>query len=90
VRQSVADLVSTHELARRIRTHPWPWLAGGAAAGLAAGRFLPRAVLDGARRGVSATVVPQLKAALMGLVSTAFAARDVGTGSAGERDDNGV
>jgi hypothetical protein len=81
LRLAVDDLLSTNEVARRVRESPWKWLAGGAAAGVAAGRFLPRPVLDGARRGISASVAPRLKTAILGLVTAAFGAgRDGDTG----------
>jgi hypothetical protein len=75
VAQAVEDLISTHEVARRIRRHPWAWLAGGTAAGLAAGGLLPGTVLSGARRGFTQVVVPRLKTAVVGLIAAAFAAR---------------
>ena len=78
VKQAVEDLLSTHELARRIRRDPWAWLAGGAAAGMAVGRFLPRPLLEGARRSVHAVLVPRLRTALAGIVTAALAARGNG------------
>ena len=89
VTQAVEDLLSTHEVARRIRRHPWAWLAGGTAAGLAAGGLLPRTVMAGARRGFTQAVVPRLKTAVVGLVAAAFAARGQ-DGDANDHDAGGV
>jgi hypothetical protein len=81
LRRSVDDLLSTNEIARRVRDSPWKWLAGGAAAGVAAGRFLPRPVLEGAKRSVVASVGPRVKTAILGLVTAALGSR--GAGDAG-------
>jgi hypothetical protein len=87
VRAAVDDLTSANELARRIRRSPLAWLAGGAAAGVAAGRFLPRPLLTGARRGVVASIGPRLQAALVGLVTAAFASRGNGAPPAAGGDE---
>lgn len=72
--QVVADvrgLSPWHELERRIREAPGPWLIGGVLAGLVSGRFLAAPVLRRGRGRLGGFVRAQVK---QGLVTLALAA----------------
>lgn len=69
VRVEVEELLSTEDLARRVRRDPAAWIAGGALLGILAGRFFGRPLLDGGRRHLAAEmrarVGPAIAAAIV-------------------------
>ncbi len=71
---AVDGLVSHHELARRVRRNPAPWLVAGVLAGAVAGRFFARPMWQSGKKRLAAIAIGPLQLALRGLVA-AVAAR---------------
>jgi hypothetical protein len=71
---AVQDLASHHELARRVRRNPVPWLTAGVLAGALAGRFFARPMWQSGKKRLAAVATGRLQNVVLGLVA-AIAAR---------------
>jgi len=69
VKAAVRALLSVDELSRRIRNSPGRWLAGGALAGLLAGRFFALPLAREGRRRVAGAAISRLRPLVLGLVT---------------------
>ena len=72
LRGELENLLSTHEVARRIRQHPKLWVGAAGLAGLVAGRFFTRPLLEQGRRTIMAEVETRAKTALFALAVATF------------------
>ena len=72
---AVDDLASRHELARRVRRNPTPWLVAGVLAGALAGRFFARPMWQSGKKRLAALATGRLQTALLGIVAAVAARR---------------
>lgn len=83
VRQEIDALFSTNEVARRVRGRPVLSVIGAAVAGLVAGRFFTKPLVDHGKRTVMAGVRARAKAALTAVALAAVSRAGGGAGTNG-------